>query len=39
MSAYGIDIEEVLRQVDLEFVFEKDAITLNSILLVGELRP
>ncbi|HKM09756.1 MAG TPA: DUF2284 domain-containing protein [Candidatus Methanomethylophilaceae archaeon] len=39
VSAYGIDIEEVLRQVDLEFVFEKDAITLNSILLVGELRP
>ncbi len=38
VSSYGIDMEEILKNIGEKFVFEKDAITLNSILLINE-RP
>lgn len=34
ISGYGLDMEDILRGIGEEFVFENDAVTFNSLILV-----
>lgn len=38
VSGYGLDIDNILKQVGSELVFEADAVTLNNIILIGKVH-